>query len=760
MNAHLEAAPRFSEIGLRPQLQPPNEATPLQLALRHKWSILIFAVAVTALGAAVVGNLPKRYLSTASIVVDSRQLRVTTAENFLSTQTLDTDQLRTQMEALRSPVVARQVVERLGLQRLTEFCTAAQPPRPIPERLVILGRRIAADAATTTGLPNPFDPPAAPALPCPVSVDAAAKHLLQNVITAANDGRSYVIRLSAMARDPRLAAAIANAYAEAFVDLRQQDRRRVAEQALATLRSHLNDLRAEMQAASAALEQHRIEHSLISMRGETLFAQSLSQLNAELSAATGELTRRETALQQLRTLLRTSGSAEASATALGSPIIQRLQERMAEPVALLARLSAQLGRSHPDVQAANAQVERLREQIRVEVTKTVTALVGEVEALSARKAALAERVVDARQRLGEEARAEVRQRELERNVTLSNSLYDTMLTRLRQIGTEQGLQHADAYVAVEARAAEEPAAPRTRMILVGIFFTALGIGTAAGAGLSLRSRAFRAPGEVEERTGLLVLGAFAKPRRGRSPQRIVLDAPASPEAEELHRIVAGLTRRFRDHDHDQPLGRIVLVTSSLPGEGKTSFSVALGHSAARAGLSTIVVDGDLRRAGLCEVPLAAPPTRAREEPPAAATDDTPYGMEMADPHSSMRVLPLHGPVANPHEFLSSAKMPKLLAGLRQRHDLVIIDTPPVLSVADPLTLARFADEVVLVVDWTRTNRGLLEDTLRAFDRAGIAVGGAVLSKLDLRCYGRPAASYYAPLTRRLNPELLQGSRGA
>jgi Mrp family chromosome partitioning ATPase len=380
----------------------------------------------------------------------------------------------------------------------------------------------------------------------------------------------------------------------------------------------------------------------------------------------------------------------------------------------------------------------------------------EVEALAARKAALVAQVAEAQQRLGAEAHAEARQRELERDVTLVNSLYDTMLTRLRQIGTEQGLQHADAYVAVEARPAEEPAAPRTRMILVGIFFTALGVGTAAGAGLSLRSQAFRAPGEVEERTGLLVLGAFARPRRGRSPQTMVLDDPFSAEAEELHRIAAGLVRRAAGAD--RPLGRVVLVTSALPGEGKTAFAIALGHTAARAGLATLVVDGDLRRAGLSKLPPAGQ-AAAPQAPRPATPEDSPFAEVVVDLRSGMRLLPLRGPVTNPHEFLGSAQLPKLLDGLRQRHDLVILDTPPALSVADALTLARFADEVILVADWTRTDRGVLADTLRGFERAGIAVGGAVLSKLDLRRHGRPEAGRYAPAARRLTPATLRSQNG-
>lgn len=728
----------------------PGEQTPLQIAMRYKWRILAFAFAATLLAFLVVKSLPVRYASTASVMVDARQLRVS-GESLLSNQTLDLDLLRTRMETLRAPVIVRRVVEELRLNEMPEICAALAESPPLGERLqaAVSGvprwlQRAQSLFQPGIGWPERLailtgsDGPGRGAAPCPVPVQEAARYL-PNIVSASNDSRSYIIRLSGEAGDPVLAARIANAYAAAFVDQQRQEKDNLAELANAWMTAHVGQLRAQMQQNDAAVERYRSQNNLTQLRGETMVAQSLAELNSQLSVATSELAQKRSLLGQVEAVSRNGGQLDASVIALSSPLIQRLVEQETQLAGQLAEIRSGLGDAHPRVSAMNAQLGRVRQQIRSEVGKTLTGLRGEVAALEARRASLERNVQQLHDRVAQQGPADVRLRELEREAASTRNRYEQMMTRLEQVRAEQALQRADAHVVVEALPPEFPSFPRTRMIVAGVFMASLGVGTAAAFALTLFSQVFKDADELEEHTGLRVLGLFPTPVRRSRPQDVVLERPGTPEAEAMHSILANLLDgRLRVGG---PLGRIIMVASALPNEGKSSFSVALGRSAAQAGLSAAVVDCDLRRATVRT--LFAGLERANEPQLLAAPEqeaEPVFADERIDRHSSLRVLPVAAPVANPHAALAAASLPRLLARLRAEHDLVILDTPPVLAVSDALILAPLADKVVMVVGWRSTSRAAVQSALKALHRVGAELAGAVLSKVDLRRYARKTAS--------------------
>jgi Mrp family chromosome partitioning ATPase len=252
------------------------------------------------------------------------------------------------------------------------------------------------------------------------------------------------------------------------------------------------------------------------------------------------------------------------------------------------------------------------------------------------------------------------------------------------------------------------------------------------------SRRFRDAEQVEFETGLPVIGIFAK--HGRAPQDVVISHPLSVEAESVHAVLAQImSRPVRS---DGPAGRVALVTSALPGEGKSSFCVALGRSAVRSGLSAFVLDCDLRRPAIerfvskdrrkgnavieSDLPLAAPAEQIAELMSRSGVDE----------RSGLRYLSLANYVKNPHGLLAWPGLPVLIEYLRERYDLVLLDTPPVLAVADALKLGGLADKVLLMIGWIDTPRQAVAAAMRALQRANIAVTGAVMTKVDLRRYAK------------------------
>ncbi len=700
-----------------------SEPTPLQVALRHKWTIL--AIAALAAGGvyAWLGFVTPTYVAEADVRIDMPQLRGMTDDNtsLLRAEQPSLELVKTEMAVLNSPRLAVAAVKALGLQTLPAF-QDCPPPSRLQRLRDLLGR--------VRG-----EPAAMPA--CATSFEYAAKVLL-NSLSFTSDRASYIIQIGAAAADAELAARIANGYAEAYIAWQGNLKASLALQADQWLSTDLANMQAKMLADDAAVEAYRQRHHLIGLHAklgeseavDTVWTQRLEQRNADLGTVAALLTEKSSILAQVRQAL-AAGQFEAIPPILNAPLIQALLTRQAELSSNLAELRANYGPTYPSAAAAVAALARNEAQIRAEADKIVRSLAGEVAELAARKAAMATQVAGIETQVADESRAAVDLSELQRTAETDRRIYESLFVRLKQIDAERRMEQANAAVVVEAVPPDFPAYPRKQMIVAGTFLAALGAGIGLAFGIETMSRRFRDTEQVEGEVGLPVLGIFA--RRRRAPQDMSVDRPMSVEAEALQgvltQLVGGLDRRA-----DAPLGRVVMVTSALPGEGKSCLSVALGRSAMRAGLSAFVLDCDLRRPTVAKLLSAS--RRDAVFPDAADPIADIVRAAGVDERSALRHLALGSYVANPHGLMAWPGLARTLAYLRTRYDLVVIDTPPVLAVSDALKLGGLADDVVLAIDWNDTPRAAVLAAVRALQRAQIAVTGLVMTKVDLRRYAR------------------------
>jgi uncharacterized protein involved in exopolysaccharide biosynthesis/Mrp family chromosome partitioning ATPase len=708
------------------------EVSPLQAALSYKWRILSFAIVITALAWVVVNQLPVRYSATASVLVDARKMQVIDAQSVLSSPTLDLDRLRTYMEQLRSTAVTQSVVDQLDLRHDPAYC-------PAPSLLEKLQGAFTARIAPYLHLA--FKPPQVPA--CDLSVEDATEHLL-GAVSGSNDNRSYIIKIAAEAATPERAALIANTYARAYVDSLRRQTTDAAEQADAWLTSYLSNLRTQTQAADAAVERFRRQNQLTPVRGETVVAQRLVELNTELSAATSALAEKQAALSQVQAAASSGLGASSSPAVLASPVIQRLIDRQAELQSNEADLRSRYADAYPAVQAAAAQTEKIRRAIQLEVSKVTRSLADEVAALTARKASLTATVQSLQSATGEQGTANVRLQELQRDADTEHRLYESMLTRLHEVDAERHMQWPDASIAVEARPPQFPSFPRTKMMLTGIFMVALGVGAGIAFAFSQVSRTFRDVGHVEGETGARVLGLFPLPPRRSSPRGMVRDQPGSIEAETVFFALANLLSTRKAEKVAE--GWVVMVTSALAGEGKSSCAAALGYSAVRAGMSVALLECDVRSPGTGQ--WLAAKTATNEARSSFATSVTRLDQSNAKPEidkSTLHIMPIRSFVGDSDRLVASPEVSAVVRTLRSQYDLVLIDTPPILAVPDALTLAPLIDDTVLVVDWRKTPRRSVAATVRVLLRANIQITGIVLSKVNLRQFARLSTSegYYA-----------------
>ncbi len=718
-----------------------SDVTPLGVALRRKWSILAFAGLAACGAEAALSFVTPRYASEADVRIDMPQPRVVD-ENaaILPRSPLTLESLRTEMAALASPALAQQAARTLGLTSLPEYqdCTP-----------VSLSQRVAALARRAAGANAAF--PAA----CHASIETAGRVLLGHLsFVAAKD--SYIIQITASASDPRLAARMANGYAASYVGWQKELKAQLAQDADDWLSHQLDTMHGRMLAADAALERYRQSHHLFGLHAaqpgqmpDTLRAQQLAQSNQALGETSASLAEARSTVGQMRQALH-DGAYDRVAPALQSPVVQQLLERHADLVGQLAQLRAQYGSGYPAVITAAAAIARIEAQTRTEVQRVAAALDGQASALASKRDVIAATVARLETRVAGESRDDVRLEELEREAATERSVYETLFVRLKQVDAERWLERANAAVVVEATPPLAPEYPHKTLMTVGTFLACLGVGTALAFAQEVGSRRFRDADQVEGEIGLPVLGVFAK--RSGSPQAMSLDAPHSMESETLHAVLAQVLGSTR-------VGTActtALVTSALPREGKSCFSVALGRAAASAGLSVFVLDCDLRNpsvhrliqenAAAASGPADKPATLLDIAAGAGEPDQQIAALmreARTDPRCGLRYLQLTDYVANPRGLLAWPGLPALVRHLRDRCDLVILDAPPVLAVSDALQLGPLADRVLMLIDWQETPRQATQSAVRTLHRAGVTVDGAVMTKVDMRRFARKGGLYIA-----------------
>ena len=705
------------------------EASPMDVAMRHKFLIAGIAIGTAILVYIVLGVLTPRYSAEADVRIDVPQLRYSAdSSSVIPAEQMTAEAVHTEMAALGSPRLAEHAAVAMGLEKRRDYqlCPKESLFQTLDETIGSLFHNVA--------LP-----------PCQISPVEAGKVLLDRV-TIANDKISYIIQVKASDKDPVEAARIANGFASAYVDYQRDTKTALAQEADAWLGGQLATVQEAMSKADSAVEAYRQQHSLVSLHSDvpgivpdTETNRHFAELNTELQTVDAAITDRESTLAQMRGAL-AAGASSSAASALDSLVVQNLLERHAELAASLSQLRATLGPAHPSVQAAAAALRRNEAQTNAEIARSAASQSGQLTALYARRASIAAQVAELSKKVNTESRDRVGLEELQREAATERTLYESLFVRLKQVDAERRLEVANAAIVVEATPPDYPVFPRKIMMTAGAFLAAIGLGIGGCFVYELASGKFQGADQLEGEIGLPVLGLFL--RRNKTPHDMVVDEPLCIETEAVH---ATLTQILRNATADAARSsRVVLITSSLPHEGKSSFSVALGRAAALSGYSVILLDCDLRRPAIARLLWHAgmPARRDRMAVPSGPEGAGLLETALTDSKTSLRYLTLASFFDRPRGLATWGPFIDLWQQARQKFDIVLIDTPPVLATSEAAELGGFADDVVLMVAMQETPREAATESVRVLRRAGIAVRGTVLSKVDLRRQTERGSLYF------------------
>lgn len=687
-------------------------------------AIVLPVVVVTGL---LVKQMTPTYTAEGAIVVASEKFTIPEVESAWTMPTGDLAIVRSEMSALTSRDLLNQVATKLGLDQKPEFNKLLEPPNsdllarlnPMPfirGLFSVPGKRANTDALVSA------------------MVDATLlKHL-----AVTNGGRDYVITVDYKSEDPALSASIVNTLMDDYLANQMAAKTAATVGANASLNARAEQLQREANEADAKIAEFATKSGYLETKEGSVSAQQLADLNSQLSLARADRAVAEARYQQALSAQKKAGSPAETTDVLASPLIQELRAKQSELDRASADIATRLGPEHPDRRAIEAQAAQMRETIGLEIDKILQSLRNQVDTSRAREVALERRLMTLQPKSIASAALDEQMDQLKRDAQSRHQVYDEFMTRVAETGKASDLQQPDAHIIARAVAPISPSGPRTflAMALAGLASTMLAV--AAVLSWDQLDHGFETLDQVRRTTGVPGFAAIPIVRdRGRKalPADFVIQYPNSPLAETL--------RAFRTRlatVSDATRATTVLISSSVPGEGKTSFALAFARLTAMDGHRVLLIECDLRRPTLNAVLPSAGKSGFADVLSGRAPWRDNVGIDRA---SGMHYLTAPHMVREAPQVLESRGLQALLRETALSYDYVVIDSPPLMRVSDAAMLARSADAIMLLVSSRQTRRDMVAEAL---SRLNVDEGkpiGVVLTKVDVGRDGRDAYRGYA-----------------
>ncbi len=701
-------------------------------AVRRRLKLMIAVFVLTFAAVAVYSfQLKPYYTATSRVIVNTRGQNIIDIGAVLSGMPANAAMIDTEAEILRSRTLVEKVVRRLNLIEDPEFNAAKAKPSEWDERvgqvksffkgLMPFGKT---DAPAQTGVAE--DPAVAEQREMDGVIDSVRGAVWVNRL-----GSTYLIEINGKSRRPDMSARLANTLAEVYLDNQLDTKFQATRRAQEWLDARVAELREELREADNKVEAHRASSGLLRTGGDTLTEQTIRDLNAQLSASQSEFAEKNARLRNMNAQMRAGGGIDTIAEAQNSSAIGNLRAQQTTLTARKADIFRRYGEKHPEYQKVLAEEGDNSRQIDAELKRIASSLEQERLIAQERVASLQGNLNRAKGELASNNRAGVEQAALERDAQATRTLFEEFNNRFKETNELDGITEADAVIDSFAPVPGGPSFPNTNLNLMLGFMLGLALAAFAGVVIELLDNYISSPEDAEMVAGVPYIGQipllpaagnFTKARV--KPAEYLIEKPHSGFAEAYRHLRASIM--FADIDK---AAKTVAVVSSLPSEGKTSMTFCLGRMAAMSGTKTIVIDGDIRLRQLTET------SGVKAE---AGLLEYLFGEARLadavhiDEKTGLHILPLTDRKHTPRDVFGSRAFDAMLNMLQQSYDLIIIDTGPILLMAETRVVTSKVDQVVVATRWRKTNRGTLRETMKILRDFNANVAGVVLTFVDLR----------------------------
>jgi capsular exopolysaccharide synthesis family protein len=681
----------------------------------RKWSILGITLIVALLTALVVVRMTPVYRSSVTLLIETDPTKVFPVGDASSGASLYyREYFQTQAEILKSREVAQRVVNELNLAEYPEF-----DPRPKPAvgLNAWVNEYVLPLKAYITKPPDP---------PTPASMESDVLRRFSEHLSVEPGRQSQLIKVSFDSQDPALAAAVANATAQAYLQADLDARSSVNRNAGQQINERLEELRAQLNASEKALQAYRDREGMLDNKSTVLggTARQLDELTQKLVDARVRLSDAEQAYLQVK-----AGEAsnyESVPAVVKSQAIQRAREVEADAEKKLAEVSQRYGPDHPRHAAATSDLAAARANTRRQIQNLVASVVKEYEAARATEKAIQDSLNQSKASIASLNRKEIQLGMLERDAATNRQVYQAFLSRFKETSAAKNSPVASARIVESAVTSLTPIRPnKTRTVLIAAALT-LFLCMVGAIVLHRRNNTLQTSDDVERKLNWPMLAALPVLPRRRNKNRgaVVIDKPHDVYAESIRVASTEVLLSSLNVPH-----KVVAVTSCILDEGKSTFAINFAHSQAKT-KQVLLIEGDMRRPSFDKAMILAPGQKGLVDL-LAGTGTLEECLLQVD-GGTLHVIAAGGIPSNPQELLSSRTFSDLLAVLRERYDMIIIDTPPVQLVSDALIIGAQSTGIIFVVKADATPVPMARRALARIASADIPIFGVILNQQDFK----------------------------
>lgn len=681
---------------------------------RHKLLIGGLALMGTVIAWLIANQMTPMYRSEASIAVEPKEQD----PNKLSGSTtiyVGSEFVMTEAKKMTAPLVAEVTARHLRLIENPAFNPALAPPPPSRIKAMFAPVRQLLGLAAAGDQPRAVDWRETVARMTPAEQDLAYANIARMVsrclVPIAEMGhRVIILRCSSV--DPKAAADIVNKTIDTYLEQQADEVSGVLREQLKTATLQVEEARQKIVAAERALTEFRANIGLFGVDDNTSTLQkNANDLRSQYNKAEAEAA-----------AIVAKGVAPTEAGA-------GLEQGCATARGKLGEAEAVLGPGHPRYIAAQQEVAKTCGQLAALQKTAVENNKSKAASLRSTAEQIKKQLDEAESKLANWTTNAISLKTLGTEVESSKQHYAAMLNRLQLLETQASQQVArQARRLSVAEPNRSPFSPRKDLITLVAFVASLALGVGLAIVIELMDSGFRSIYQLEEQSGVPVLGMVpfqsTRMRRNVRPWLNVVDKPNSAYSEALRTIRTGIQLISAESPH-----RTVVVTSSVPGEGKTTTAISLAAASAVSGARTLSIDCDLRQPSLHtnlgvenDVGLSEflSGQRSLEE------------VVRVEPRTGLYYILAGRRPPSPTDLLGGLRMQRLLQQLGDAFELVVMDTPPIMAVSDALLLVRSADASLFVVRWEKTRRDVATAGIKTVYEAGARLAGLVLTQVDLR----------------------------
>ena len=713
----------MNDLTLQARLQPagnvlvdaPEERIDLmeywRAVSKRRWPILGLTLLVALLAMLVVNGMRPVYRATATLLIEQGKAKFVSIEEVYSQGVVQREYFQTQIEILKSRELAQKAASKLDLASHRDFD---------PRQQVKGWQARLSDWA--------FGAPPEHAWSDAELLKVAAEQFRRSVTVTPVRG-SQLVQISFDSHDRELAGKAPNVLAEVYIESDLDARMAMTQKASDWLRERMGELRSKVEASERALQEFRDRERIVDVKGLAMSGASrqLEELTRSLVEARQRRAEAETAQAVLQQVRAGKTSYESIPAVMRNPLVQRMKEHEAEADRRLNDVAKRYGPEHPKMIQAKADVEAAKENTRKQIEVAIAGVSRDYEVARASEASVERALAQSKSDIQSLNRKEFQLGVLEREVVQNRNLYDLFVNRLKETSAADGAQATVARVVDAASAPGGPYAPNKQRILTLVVLATLVVAAILALLLDRLSNTLNSSADVESRLGMPVLGVLHKIRgfakKGFVSELAFFNDTQSTFAEAVRTVRTSVLMSSLDDPH-----KIVVVTSSLPEEGKTTLSFNLACALGQV-KKVLLVDADLRRPKIGRLVGRDPRSPGLAD---VVAGQAPLSEALRYEQKAGIYILASGTVPpNPLELLSSRRFQDVMSGLKESFDIVIVDSAPLQLVSDAQILSQFASSVIYVVKADGTPYQVALNGLKKLRRVNAPLLGVVLNQLDL-----------------------------